>query len=167
MLSWYKDFLIDLNAAKQLSSFNIWWQNFPQCWVSFEGLTPEGYWKPGSIISWQMMNLTKFTWSSLCYPALFSGHFCYRKTVVKTQSWATNFWNTTNTTFSRNSQYLDLFSNSNELLLINQNKCESRALLPTWISIARKLRLPFKTLISARRWRVLSLFFFFFAFNIF
>ena len=40
MLSWYKNFLIDLNAAKQLSSFNIWWQKLPRCWVTFDSLTP-------------------------------------------------------------------------------------------------------------------------------
>ena len=70
MLSWYNNFLIDLNAANQLPSFNMWWLKFPQCWVSFDGLTPEGYWRPGSKSPWLMMNLTKFTWSCLCCPAI-------------------------------------------------------------------------------------------------
>ena len=45
-------------------------------------------------------------------------------------------------TFSCNFQYLDLLVIQIKLFLINKNKCEPRLLLPTWISIARKLHLP-------------------------
>ena len=66
MLSW--NFLSDLNAAKHLSSFNICWQKFPQCWVSFGDLTPEEYLRPESKSLSLMMNLTKFTWP--CSPTV-------------------------------------------------------------------------------------------------
>ena len=68
MLSRYENFLSDLNAAKHLSSFNICWQKFPQCWVSFGDLTPEQYLRPESKSLSLMMNLTKFT--RPCYPTV-------------------------------------------------------------------------------------------------
>ena len=89
MLSWYKSFLIDFNAAKQLSSFNIWLQKFPQCWVSFDSLTPEGYWRPGSKSPWLMMNLTKFTWSCLCYPTI-GPKLVQGTTLMHANSWLQN-----------------------------------------------------------------------------
>ena len=41
------------------------------------------------------------------------------------------FWNTTNTIYSRNFQYLDLLVIQIKVFLVNQNKCEPRSLLPT------------------------------------
>ena len=89
MWSWYKNFLIDLNAAKQLSSFHIWWQKLPQCWVSFDSLTSERYWRPESKSPWLMMNLTKFTWSCLCYPTIGS-KLVQGATLIHANSWLQN-----------------------------------------------------------------------------